>query len=802
MKTTTDREIVLEREMADLGRERYWSKYHAAARNNRRSNSTVGRRLLRDGTRAVERAVKKWFTQYRRKKRCPNAGVVAIAAQLKPGVVAMLAVRVLLDSVGADNSFTSCAYSIGTAIDEEILFEQVKRAAPKAWRDFRRRHKTASKRSFRRMFKDLCARASVDYVASSRKDRIKLGVVLIETVIQESGLVQAHAMSSPTGKTRLVVVPSDDTLNWLSKANEAHESLYPFYLPTVEIPADWTGPWDGGYHTNLVVRRPIIKTRDRDLVADVEVADIPDVYRAVNALQRTPWRINPVVLECLRWAWETGASVADVPSKEDLPRPKRPEGGFADEAAKKAWMRQAAVRHQEIVANRSRRVMFSKILFMAERFAGEKQFYFPHQVDFRGRVYPVPFFLNPQGSSVARGLLQFAEGLPITEPEALRWFQIHGANVFGFDKVSFDDRIAWVNLHVPEIRAVYNDPLDCKWWTEADSPWEFLAWCLEYGAYMEDPRTPIHTPVAMDGSNNGLQIFSLLMRDEVGAAATNCTPAERPRDIYQDVADIATGRLLTDPDPLAARWLEFAGGKLPRKATKRPVMVLPYGGTFHSCTHYLRDWQREHERANGKEGFWESGYDPSVFLARHVWAAINQTVTSARVCMAWLREVARIHAEHGIAVRWTSPSGFPVKQPYRKFETKEIRTAVGARVRYTKYREDTDEVSLLKQMNGISPNLVHSYDAAAMIKTVCMALDRGVRNFAMIHDSYGAPAAQSPLMATSLREQYAVMFEQPLLERFREECLSYLPKGVTLPPVPESGALDVGEVRKSLYFFA
>ena len=802
MKSTTDREILLEREMADLGRERYWGKYHAQANFGRRTNSAVGRRLLRDGTRAVEKAIKKWFAQYRRGKKCQNAASAEYASQLKPGVVAMLAVRVLLDAIGSDNSFTSCAYSIGTAIDEEVLFNKVKAAAPMAWRDFRKRHKTSSKRSFQKMFKDLCQKASVDHVASSKKDRLRLGVVLIETVIQNSGLVQAHAMSSPTGKTRLVVVAADETLDWLSKANEAHESLYPFFLPTLEKPADWTNPWDGGYHTNLVVRRPLVKTRDKELVESLENADMPEVYRAVNALQATPWRVNKVVLECLRWAWNTGATIADVPSKLDLARPKRPEGGFPDEAAKKLWMRQAAVRHQEILANRSRRVMFSKVLFMAERFAEEKRFYFPHQVDFRGRFYPIPFFLNPQGSSVARGLLQFAEGLPLTDPEALQWFQIHGANKFGFDKASFAERVAWVQLHVPEIEAVYTDPLDCKWWTEADSPWEFLAWCLEYGAYMEDPRTPLHTPIAMDGSNNGLQIFSLLARDEDGARATNCLPADAPHDIYQDVADVVTERLLRDPDPLGARWMEFCGGRVPRAATKRAVMTLPYGSTFHSCTHYVRQWQTDHGRANGKEFFWEGGYDPSVFLARHVWAAINETITSARACMSWLREVARIHANLGIPVRWTSPSGFPVKQSYMRFDTKEICTAVGARVRYTKYREDTDEVALLKQMNGISPNLVHSYDAAVLAKTVCCALDQGVSGFAMIHDDYGTHAAHTPILATSLREQYVVMFSLPLLERFRDECLSYLPVGVELPPVPESGALDVSEVRKSLYFFA
>ncbi|WP_415903188.1 DNA-directed RNA polymerase [Neptuniibacter sp. QD29_5] len=44
-------------------------------------------------------------------------------------------------------------------------------------------------------------------------------------------------------------------------------------------------------------------------------------------------------------------------------------------------------------------------------------------------------------------------------------------------------------------------------------------------------------PIALDGSNSGVQHLSLAFRDPIGAAAVNVLPCDRPADIYQMVAD-------------------------------------------------------------------------------------------------------------------------------------------------------------------------------------------------------------------------------------------------------------------------
>ena len=50
-------------------------------------------------------------------------------------------------------------------------------------------------------------------------------------------------------------------------------------------------------------------------------------------------------------------------------------------------------------------------------------FWLPHNMDFRGRVYPCPPHLNHLGSDMARSLLCFAKGEPLG-PNGLDWLKV------------------------------------------------------------------------------------------------------------------------------------------------------------------------------------------------------------------------------------------------------------------------------------------------------------------------------------------------------------------------------------------
>ena len=45
---------------------------------------------------------------------------------------------------------------------------------------------------------------------------------------------------------------------------------------------------------------------------------------------------------------------------------------------------------------------------VAKAFRNVEKIYFPHNVDFRGRIYPIPPHLNHMGADISRGLLEYS----------------------------------------------------------------------------------------------------------------------------------------------------------------------------------------------------------------------------------------------------------------------------------------------------------------------------------------------------------------------------------------------------------
>ena len=91
----------------------------------------------------------------------------------------------------------------------------------------------------------------------------------------------------------------------------------------------------------------------------------------------------------------------------------------------------------------SLRCDFSFKINVAKAFRNMSKIYFPHTLDFRGRLYPIPPHLNHMGADISRGLLEFSEGRPLGK-NGYKWLKIHLANKMGKDKMSFPDRLMYV----------------------------------------------------------------------------------------------------------------------------------------------------------------------------------------------------------------------------------------------------------------------------------------------------------------------------------------------------------------------
>jgi len=159
--------------------------------------------------------------------------------------------------------------------------------------------------------------------------------------------------------------------------------------------------------------------------------------------------------------------------------------------------------------------------------------YFPHNLDFRGRAYPMSPHFNHMNSDMCRGVLLFSDAAPLGE-RGFSWLLVHLANVVGeVDKRSFAAREAWSLAHLTHVLDSADAPLSgARWWAAAEKPWQALATCVEVAAALRsgDVRTyRCRLPVHQDGSCNGLQHYAAMGGDVEGAQAVNVLDALEPQ---------------------------------------------------------------------------------------------------------------------------------------------------------------------------------------------------------------------------------------------------------------------------------
>ena len=371
------------------------------------------------------------------------------------------------------------------------------------------------------------------------------------------------------------------------------------------------------------------------------------------------------------------------------------------------------------------------------------------------------------------------------------------------------------------------DPLDGKrFWAEQDSPFQFLAFCFEWAGYTLQGQDYVsHLSVSWDGSCNGLQNYSAMLKDEIGGKATNLIPSDTPSDIYREVAKEAQAIVAEDakrPMPVvkprapgskkteaeelrdkivaAQNW----NGKIARSIAKRPTMTLPYGAGRYGFSDQI---QAELVKLSaGKSAPYIEGEDfqNAVYLAEVMEEAIGNVVVKAKQAMDWLKEVAKIAAKDGLPIHWDTPSGFLAVQDYRKYDGVRIdSTIAGVRTQVT-LKVETDAIDTRKQAQGIAPNFVHSMDASHLVLTVNKCLEAGVTSLAMIHDSYGTHAADADTLSEQLREAFIEQYSGDVLGVFIENLRQQLPEELMkqLPERPTPGKLELAGVRDSRYFFA
>ena len=797
----------LNTEMQTLGVGRYRNKVESARQRDAEIETNYGQRLMRGVLPEFTKGIEDWKNTvafYDRKAR------YQIDTQnLDAKVIGYISIKAVLDSITKNRPLAQVGIYLGARVEDELrcrfLLENNDAKAKGILLGAKKRKGEKGKIRHVRgsMAHEVNKGLMPEWQKWSIRDKLNMGVNMIELLRSTTGIIEYVYILKTRGKKPVrYVSATQELLEWIEKYNEDRELLEPFWLPTVETPLPWKNVFEGGFDTEgyHLPKLPFIKTTDMPFLRGIK-GELYEPMEAVNLIQQTPWRVNDKVLDTMKWAWDNNLSIGELPNRKDEEFPPIPTDFKTDAIVNRDWRREAAKIYELNLSTKSRRMLVAKTLHLAEKFRGER-FFMPHQCDFRGRVYSIPSFLNIQSADYSRGLLHFARPEKIKNKQDAKWLAIHGANTWGNDKVSLADREQWAYDFSDTAIKIADNPTLYRDYEYADKSWQFLAWCFEWAEYIREGKINTHLPVAMDATNNGLQILSLLMRDEEGGKSTNVMSTPIPEDIYRDVADKVNEYLLADTEsPYAKTWYDFG---IDRSTLKRVVMVFPYGGTFYSCRAYIDEWYQDTLRKKQKVNpFTENDrYKVTGYLAKLAWKAVHDVLDKPTQCMNWLRECASIVAKDGHAIEWETPTGFPVKQSYFGFTNQEVKTSIGGSATYVSFRKEDAKISVKKAKQGISPNFVHSLDASLLTKSVIAAnKEAGVYDFAMIHDSYGTHSTKCEEFSRLLRNECYKMFKNDLLEDFVLQLQTQYPH-LAFPLIPEYGTLDASDVKGSQYFFS
>ena len=534
--------------------------------------------------------------------------------------------------------------------------------------------------------------------------------------------------------------------------------------------------------------------------------EMKPVYDAVNIMQDTEWVINKPIYEVILSLINTDSSLGHLPTNpQEIELPVKPVDIETNKESLVKWKREASHVYKERAKSKSKYIQVRQILEEA-RLLLDRSFFYPYQLDFRGRIYPKPAMLSPQGADYSRALIKFKYGKQMKENNSFDDFAIAGAGLYGeVDKEDIQTRLDWVKERLDIFIGYAKEPLTNNGWAKADKPFCFLAWCFELKDFAEtdyDASFITTLPIQSDCSNSGLQHYSAMMRDEVGGKATNLIPSNKPEDVYRIVAQKVIMKLRDKTDPMAKLWLDYG---IDRKLCKKPVMCLPYSLTQYSCRQYIQDHvEKEFKEKEKLHNFGKDLFKATNYLTPIVWSSINDVIVGAKEIMGFLKKVSRLVASENLPVCWTTPKplNFPVQMMCYKKESKRVKTKMGDSIIKLSIQSDTDEIDKRKTAQSICPNLIHSLDASCLMLAVIKAKDKGVTNFSLIHDSFGCVAPDVHKLSEAIREAFCEVYEQDVLTNWAMEMKQMLSEknAKKFPHIPERGNLDLSLVKQSIFF--
>jgi DNA-directed RNA polymerase len=457
-------------------------------------------------------------------------------------------------------------------------------------------------------------------------------------------------------------------------------------------------------------------------------------------------------------------------------------------------------------------------------------FYQEVSCDYRGRIYYAESFMEFQGSDLARGLYLFNDKRELSE-EGLRWLYIHAAacynqsytidelksltwtttdyisyledeqlDTISVDKMTLQDRVNWVEHNLDAIRLA---GLQSQLFPEAEKPVSYYAACVEIAEYHLSKLSGIPymsgLPIPIDGSNNGWQHLAAMSKDKQAGTLVSLTPTPIQKDFY---VAVAKSMIELMPDWFEERQIPMK--HIRKGIAKRGSMTRAYSAGKKKIQSNMYD-DCHVEGYTNKYNITEADTD---LLAGNLIKAINTVCSGPLKTTKYLQKIIDHELNSGEqGIEWVTPSGFPVKykvylQHERRYQgtikginnNKSISHVVKVDIRN---RDTNEKVPCRRSFaSGISPNVVHSYDASHMANTI--RTFNG--SFGAVHDSFSTHANDVDKLQRITKEEFIKQYDTDNFFNVLQDNLMKHKDTFTFKQ-PDLGDLNIADINDSQYFF-
>lgn len=811
--------------MITEGRDRYLKRSEKITTTSIQNNP---QKLISEVQAIVSKDLKKTIDEQKGKQNRPLKWVNDLK-DVDVDIISYVGLVSMFDAVGRNQTLTRAVATIGQKVEMEIFnmklreynLKLAKRIETKVTKDH------SSERHRVKAAKAIASKAGFTYDKWDDKRRVIVGTPVLNSILRVSGIfdIWETTIKSRTLK-KIGLLPEATTR--LSELDFDESWTSPLFAPMTVKPKDWTSFNTGCYLDEALsnqvklVKGYVSTVHIKAIQKGFDDGTIQPSIDALNAVQRTPMKLNPSIVEAVEWCWLNDKKLGKFPTRAYVEMPDHVDDfdSLSDTEKKgiRIKNRNIVIKNRQIDGQRS---VMAQDLKVAKELMEYDQFYLPHNFCHRGRIYPIPHFSHHRDEHI-KAMFEFANEKVVDE-QAFYWIAIQVANTGDFDKVSKKpmlDRIKWVNDNADKIIEVAQDyKSSFDFWSKADKPFCFLAACQAYFKYLVNGEgSSSGLPISLDGSNSGIQHYSAASRQERDGSLVNLVPSNKPQDIYQEVADVVEDifKQQSEDEKWARVWLKFG---VNRKLVKRNVMTFGYSSEIYGFKdQILEDTMRPlaDEVLEGKHDthpFGEDqGFAAANFLAKANWKAVNQVITGASEGMKFFKTLARLLAHENKHMRWVTPVGFPVIQSYSKFTTKEIKVYLYDRTLFKNVRSQISlrdkpvkAVDKAKSASAVSPNVIHSMDAAHLLLTVLNGLQQEIHEYFLIHDSFATTAADTQKLYKIIRSSFVELYSdfclyQSVLD-YNIDQFTNLSK-VELPSIPKKGNLVLEDIKDSRYCFA